>query len=192
MTDNCPRRPVAVLKQEHQVILRVLVVLEKLTDRSENGTFEYSSLIQCIEFFELFADACHHAKEEKQLFPVLEERGVPREGGPIGVMLYEHGVARSLVGQMRDTLLRRGDGDDPELAGAFRQTARSYIHLLRQHIQKEDNILFEIGDQVMTEADQQMLDERFCAVACETFGGRRSEELEALANELEARWSSAA
>jgi hemerythrin-like domain-containing protein len=177
-----------VLKQEHQVILRVLGVLENLADRSEHGTFESDSLNQCVEFFQLFADACHHAKEETQLFPVLEARGVPREGGPIGVMLYEHGVARSLIERMRDILQRRAEREDSSLEADFRNTARSYIDLMRQHIHKEDNVLFHIGDQVMTEADQEMLDERFCDVACQEFGGKRTEELEALATDLQARW----
>jgi hemerythrin-like domain-containing protein len=189
----CARqRPSTVLKQEHQVILRVLGVLENLADRSESGTFESESLHRCVEFSQLFADACHHAKEETELFPVLEARGVPREGGPIGVMLYEHGVARTLIERMHDILQRRAETEDSALDADFRETARAYIHLMRQHIHKEDNVLFQIGDQVMTEADQEMLGERFCDVACRTFGGKRTEELETLADELETLWGAAA
>lgn len=181
-------RPSAVLKSEHRVIERVLRVLETLVVRSEQGEgLEVESLKQCVEFFRLFADACHHAKEEDLLFPVLEERGIPRDGGPIGVMLYEHSQARMFTQQMGAALAAFENGD----AGAearFRDTARQYLTLLTNHIYKEDNVLFNMGDHVMTEADQTLLCGRFGEVGCRAFEGKNREELTAIADELEARW----
>lgn len=181
-------RPSAVLKSEHRVIERVLRVLETLVARSEQGEgFEVESLKQCVEFFRLFADACHHAKEEDLLFPVLEERGIPRDGGPIGVMLYEHSQARMLTQQM-GAALTAFEGGDGGAEARFRDTARQYLTLLTNHIYKEDNVLFNMGDHVMTEADQTLLCGRFGEVGCRAFEGKQREELAAIADELEARW----
>ena len=85
------------------------------------------------------------------MFPVLEARGIPRDGGPIGVMLYEHQIARKLTRDMHDALANaRADGTAaPE---SFRQAARSYIDLLTNHIFKEDNILFRIAQAMLTPA----------------------------------------
>lgn len=47
-------------------------------------------LEQLLNFFRVFADLCHHGKEEQYLFPALEAAGIPRESGPAGVMLAEH------------------------------------------------------------------------------------------------------
>jgi hemerythrin-like domain-containing protein len=176
-------RPCAVLKAEHQVILRVLDVLETLIDRP-GEPLEREPLEQCVGFFRLFADACHHAKEEDLLFPVLEERGIANDGGPIGVMLHEHRVARSLVARMADSLDGSSDSE-------FREAARDYLELLRQHIFKEDHVLFEAGDSVMSEDDQTRLGARFCEVGCQEFGGQRREELESLADRLVAGWGAA-
>jgi hemerythrin-like domain-containing protein len=107
-------------------------------------------------------------------------------------MLYEHRVARSLIQHMREALGESGSDVDSIDETEFRNAATSYLDLMRQHIAKENNILFEIGDQVMTEEDQLALGESFCTVACQSFGGKRTEELEAIAGELEARWSPAA
>jgi len=41
-------------------------------------------------FLEVFVDKCHHGEEEKVLFPAMEEAGIPRQGVPIGVMIYEY------------------------------------------------------------------------------------------------------
>ena len=114
--------PSTVLKQEHTVILRVIRVLRTLVARSGSGDgFELDSLKQCVGFFRYFADACHHAKEEDLLFPVLESRGVPKEGGPIGVMLYEHSVARKLTAQMGECIgaFEQGDAELQEAETAL-------------------------------------------------------------------------
>lgn len=181
--------PSTVLRDEHVVIKRVMAVLQKLVERSEQGvTFESESLGQCVEFFRLFADACHHAKEEDLLFPVLEQRGVPRDGGPIGVMLYEHTVARKLTKQMGEALEASSSGD-AEAEPRFRVVARQYVELLTNHIQKEGDILFTMGDNVMTADDQAALCAKFCEVGCRTFGGKKREELAGIADALETQWS---
>lgn len=177
--------PIATLKAEHQVILRVIRVLGIIMDRyEEDGEFPESSLARCVEFLLLFADACHHGKEEDLLFPVLESRGIPREGGPIGVMLYEHQVGRQLTRDMHDALTRFRTGDAAAKRD-FRQAARSYIDLLTNHIFKEDNILFNMGARVMNAGDQAALSSKFCAVNCRVFEGKRRDQLHKIADELE-------
>jgi hemerythrin-like domain-containing protein len=180
--------PSDVLKDEHSRIKRVLEVLRLLTTRArDGGGWETESMLLCVEFFRLFADACHHAKEEDLLFPVLEQRGIPRDGGPIGVMLYEHEQGREYVAQMSaalEELANNGNGAEERLLKA----ADEYIGLLTHHIYKEDYILFPMGDGCLTEDDTASLTEKFCDVACGNFGGKNLEELERIADELEERW----
>ena len=104
MSDT-PQQPTELLKCEHETILRVIGVLNRLVARCQQGqSFDEIPLRKCVEFFRLFADACHHAKEEDLLFPLLEAKGIPREGGPIGVMLHEHQLARQHTRAMADAL----------------------------------------------------------------------------------------
>lgn len=191
MNQDPKAAPSAVLREEHQIILRVLNVLRRLVERAdaERG-FEIAALRKCVEFFRLFADACHHAKEEDLLFPVLESRGIPKDNGPIGVMLYEHKIARELTAQMGEAVEATAQGD-ATAESQFCAVARQYIDLLSRHIHKEDSILFNMGDQVMHDADQESLCTQFCEVGCRSFGGKKREELAQLADELEAEWSDA-
>lgn len=180
--------PSAVLKAEHQVILRVIGVLQRLVARAESQEgFEAEAFGSCVEFFRFFADACHHAKEEDLLFPVLEQRGIPREGGPIGCMLEEHRQGRELTRQMGEALeaVERAEND---AQASFIGSAKQYIDLLTNHIFKEDNVLFNMGDQMMSPDDQQSLGKQFCDAGCRLFGGKKREELEAIADDLEAKW----
>lgn len=177
-----------VLRAEHRVILRVIQVLGSIMDGFEQtGRFPETSLAKCVEFIRLFADACHHGKEEDLLFPVLEARGIPREGGPIGVMLYEHRVARELTKVMAGALIE-AQSNDNQARARFLRAARQYVDLLTNHIFKEDNILFNMGDRMMTTDDEGALASEFCAVNCRVFEGKRREELERIADELEAEW----
>ena len=56
--------------------------------------------------------------------------------------------------------------------------------MLTNHIDKEDNVLFNMGDSVMTEDDQGSLCSQFCEVGCRSFGGKKREELEQMAAAL--------
>ena len=67
-------------------------------------------------------------------------------------------------------------------------TCQQYIDLLTNHIDKEDNALFVIGDQCMSPQDQASLGEKFCEVGCRAFGGQKREDRERMADELELEW----
>ena len=92
------------LKAEHDLIERGLALLETAVVRIEAGQPVPEGFpLWAPDFFQQFADQCHHAKEEDVFFPVLKQRGIPEQGGPIGVMLHEHVLGRSCVSRMRDT-----------------------------------------------------------------------------------------
>jgi hemerythrin-like domain-containing protein len=81
-------RPTEELRAEHDGILVMLKILERVSGQlTSPSTVELKHLDQILEFLKVFVDRCHHGKEEDILFPALEEAGIPRRGGPIGVML---------------------------------------------------------------------------------------------------------
>jgi hemerythrin-like domain-containing protein/uncharacterized protein (DUF2249 family) len=166
------------LRHEHEVILRALALLERVTPGMAAGApAARTALPRLVEFFRTFADRCHHAKEEQHLFPALERRGVPREGGPVGVMLVEHDQGRRLLAAML--------ADDPRAAV---EAAQTYIALLRAHIDKENDVLFALAEQVLADEEQQGLLRAFDAVEREAVGPgvheRLLAELDALEQEL--------
>lgn len=125
---------------------RMLKVLERVSRRLEGGEHvDPRDLEGIIEFLRMFADRCHHGKEEDRLFPAMEAAGIPMEGGPITVMLKEHKVGRGFVGRMAEAVLRIKEGDE-NVFREFVEAARSYIALLTQHIEKEDKILFPMAE----------------------------------------------
>jgi len=138
--------PIDILMAEHRIIEKVLDALELAAEREMPVSFYERAL----DFLAAFADKCHHAKEEERLFPILERHGIPREMGPIGVMCDEHVLGRAHVGKMREQL-RLGRRD------ALCRESVEYVALLRQHIRKEDEVLFQMARQVMAEDDARRL-----------------------------------
>lgn len=148
------------LKTEHELIERGLTLLEKAIARLSAGQSLPEGFPQWApRFFQQFADQCHHAKEEDVFFPVLKQRGIPEQGGPIGVMLHEHVLGRDCVGRMREASQAQ-----PFDTRTFAVAAQQYIPLLRQHIFKENNVLFHMAERVMTEADDADVTGRFSKV----------------------------
>jgi hemerythrin-like domain-containing protein len=120
------------------------------------GKLDGDSARQALDFFRTFADGCHHSKEERCLFPSLEARGLPRDGGPTGVMLHEHELGREYLGTMAATL-GRAEAGEPEHVERFVRGALGYVRLLRDHIFKEDQRLFVMADHLLTDQDQETL-----------------------------------
>lgn len=175
-------RPQDVLMEEHRVIERVLAALERMLD---SGAMDVGFVRQCLDFFRNFADGCHHAKEENALFPALERAGIPRLGGPVGVMLHEHTEGRQLLGIIADHL--PAADVDKRAAYQVRAAARSYIGLLREHIAKEDNVLFVMADRVLAPDTQRAVLESFEELESAEGKAGEHERFLRLAEELEKR-----
>jgi hemerythrin-like domain-containing protein len=145
---------------EHDIIQRALAVLEKVVASIESGKPVPAEFPQWApRFFSQFADKCHHAKEEDLFFPLLKERGIPEEGGPIGVMLHEHDVGRDCVRRMREA--SEADVFD---GAKFAAAAKEFIPMLQQHIFKENNVLFKMAEMVLSDVDDSEMDDKFAEV----------------------------
>ncbi|MEN8374385.1 MAG: hemerythrin domain-containing protein [Gemmatimonadota bacterium] len=176
------KHPTQVLRDEHQWILAVADVLSSLLDDPADR-LDYDRIGECIDFMRLFADACHHGKEEDHLFTALVEQGMPREQGPIAVMLHEHRLGRERVSDMASAMpgARAGDSNDRR---RLLQAGRGYVELIRNHILKEDNVLFEMADEVITGPACARLCAAYDGTCDHTFEGRTKEQLEALGRSL--------
>ncbi len=134
-----------ILSSEHRVIERVIAAMDVGADRLEAGeALRPDFFVDAARFIRNFADGYHHSKEEGGLFEAMARNGVPTEGGPIGMMLYEHDRAREYTAGLREAAQRWAAGDAGAADNVARY-ARAYGELLTRHIAKEDNILFPMA-----------------------------------------------
>lgn len=164
------------LIHEHKAILIALNVIEKMVERIKNNEeIDPKDIEDIIEFLKVFADKCHHGKEEDFLFPALEKIGIKNENGPIGVMLAQHNQGRNLIKRMQESI-----EDNKINKNAFVDAGTEYVKLLRNHIEKEDTILFPLCDARLSVTEQKQLLIDFENLEENVIGKGKHEELHAL------------
>ncbi|HVZ19381.1 MAG TPA: hemerythrin domain-containing protein [Terriglobales bacterium] len=155
------QEPIRILREEHDNILRGLELLEACSDKLRDGCeVSPKTMEDLIEFFRLYADKTHHGKEEDLLFPAMIEHGFSREEGPIHCMLADHEHNRSLTREMI-AATESYRGGDKKAGLRFAKAACEYVRALREHIQKENLVLFVMADNTLPVEDEPELLARF-------------------------------
>jgi len=150
-------KSIQILMDEHRVIEQVIGCVEKMAAIADaTGRLDAGHARQAIEFIRHFADHCHHAKEEDQLFALLYEKGFSAQQGPVAVMLDEHETGRYHVKGMAEAVDAYESGDKCA-AQSFATHGRAYGELLKSHIVKEDFILYPMAQEACDAADEQRL-----------------------------------
>jgi hemerythrin-like domain-containing protein len=174
-----------ILKREHRAIESVLDSLERASQAVKGGREVPAWVVaDGLDFIRSFADRCHHGKEEGRLFPLFGERGLPARGGPIQMMLIEHQEGRKYVRQAAAGYEKWVAGD-AEAGAAMAGALQSYIELLRGHIYKEDNILYPMGDGLITPEDDRLLVKQFDEVEEKEMGPGLHEKYHEMIEKLE-------
>ena len=173
-----------ILSQEHRVIEGVLDALQTAAQSAGEGVAVRPAFFsEAADFIRGFADGCHHHKEEGVLFKMMVENSVPAQGGPVGVMLHEHELGRQFTRAMRAAAESWVQGDESARPVVV-ENALGYVGLLRQHILKEDQILFPMADRAIPIAEHPLVLEGFERVEHEETGEGIHEKYLALAKRL--------
>ena len=138
------------LMQDHKIILRSLNVLQCLANEERREPIDVNDVETLVRFLKTFADEHHHLKEESALFPEVMRKG-QAQGGPLRHLLFEHDQERSLVEGLEEALHTKKAVDFAVFAN--RLTSR-----IRNHIEKEDSILFPIlGALISRDQDEKIV-----------------------------------
>jgi hemerythrin-like domain-containing protein len=134
----------SLLSQDHNAILRALQVLRAMAARTEQaepvGTEDIQKLLR---FLRAFADDHHQTKEESALFPELVRTSAVNYE-PLRHMIFEHDQERSLVEGLQEALCTKKGSE-------FVYFAKRLIQLLSTHIQKEEEVMFQIAEQSLSD-----------------------------------------
>jgi uncharacterized protein len=140
-----------LLMTDHETTERVFAAMEKAFAAS--GGPSPGMVANLREYVVGYVDRCHNQKEERGVFPLLERAGMPRQGGPLAVMLAEHARAKELVATLDSAAAAYAAGDRgrlDELRAAFEE----YAELCKGHFWKENDILYPMALRLLDEDDQ--------------------------------------
>lgn len=177
-------RATEILKYEHDDILLVLNRMEKeIAPMAETGNIPVERLCKMIDFCQNFADKFHHGKEENHLFLKLIENGMERESCPLAVMYEEHDMGRKNIQKMKKAIESIKEGN-LQFAELLCSNMQEYIELLRDHIAKENYILFQMADQILKPEDQEYLTQVFEEIQTQDEGKAFYQKYHTMAQEL--------
>ena len=169
---------------EHEMIERAMDVLRQELDKVPALTHNPVTLKRAIDFLVEFGDHIHNQKEEQHLFPLMVERGIPASG-PIRVMLLEHEAERGLLQQMMDEVAGL-PATSNRMRVEYRQKGLDYLEIRANHIWKENDVLYMMGRQVLTEGDNQVLLAAFEKINSEAYGDTAAQKFTVMLDEVEA------
>ena len=170
------------LRHEHDAILSALDILDRIEAEARQGTVATGDISGFIDFLKEFVDKCHHGKEEGMLFPALATAGASEREMSVPALLSEHEEGRALIRAMEEAshpMLR------PE---QFFAAARAYSRHLREHIEKENGVLFPTAEQALGEGELDAHHRAFDRHEDEVIGHGRHEELHHTLRELRAKY----
>ncbi len=143
------------LRWEHEVVLEQLKSFEKALDEAD-----WKGIRETLRFFDERL-VLHRRKEEEVLFPALGGH-IGTEGGPIGCMLHEHQDEREKIETIRAAMAR--GTDHPETRKAVQDAGGYILGLLRNHIAKENQILYPMAESTLSEEEKRRIEREMQAI----------------------------
>ena len=157
-----------LLVAEHEMIERAMDVLKRELKNVTRDQQDEICLQRAIDFLMEFGDKIHNIKEETFLFPLMIERGIPQDG-PIRVMLMEHEAERELL-QLMSNNVKNLKQVSAEEKSDFKNKGLDYLKIRAEHIWKENDVLYNMGRQVLNDTDKANLVKEFVQINEQHYG----------------------
>ena len=151
---------IEILVKEHDSILQMIEITQTILNKNDETKVNLQHVEEIIDFVQNFADKYHHLKEEDVLFMELEKHGMPREGGPVGVMLSEHDEGRNYIKHAAKAVIEYKEGNTDALTD-IESNLLNFCTLLTNHIAKENNILYPMAERMLPESILETMSQDF-------------------------------
>ena len=153
--------PIGPLMIEHRLIERMITVMKKELDRiQEQGNADPKFIETAVNFIRIYADACHHGKEEKILFRDLQKKEMePEDKQMMEELIEEHKLGRKLTGQLVEAKTKYEKGDNTAIMTIV-NTMQQLVNFYPKHIEKEDKHFFKSAMKYLSSDEKEaMLEE---------------------------------
>ena len=142
-----------LLRLEHRNFVRVLDVLDAMTDRLERGdTIDGRLLDQVFRYFLGYPECCHHPKEDL-VYERLRRRD-PTTAARVGDLLADHQALGEQTHAAAARARKATGGVDPGLV----EVLRRFSEATRRHLRTEEEEIFPAMVRTLTREDWDEID----------------------------------
>jgi hemerythrin-like domain-containing protein len=147
---------------EHRLIERMVAVLDRQRAAIAGGSPPDNELLDAAtDFMRMYADRCHHGKEEELLFAKLQTKSMsPDMVAAMDRLIADHVRSRELVGRVRELNERSKNGDRTvgnELTAVLGEIAKLYP----DHIAREDKEFFPLAMRYLSKEESEAMLRQF-------------------------------
>jgi len=151
---------IATLGGEHKRILRVLSALERLGVRLTQGTpVDTHAFLRVITFLRGFADGYHHEREEQVLLKALASLEFSANSGVLEFIRQQHREERVLLSHLEASIIAPLPWSN-EAISAITKAIRELVAFEREHMTKENELLFPEAQRLFAERGTADLERR--------------------------------
>jgi len=154
-------KALTIIRDEHRSIAAILHGMEYLVDRirARKAKINPRVFAAMIYYLDTFSERMHHPKEDRYLFSAMRSRG--GEAATIVADLErEHAAGGEALRQLEQCLMRYEEGGDKEFP-AFAQAVARFVREYRDHMHKEEDIVFPLAERLLSASDWQAIDRAF-------------------------------
>src|SRR3989304_2283594 len=153
--------PIDALMQEHRLIERMISQMQKeLSKMSEKNNVNSKFVDAAVDFIKVYADRCHHGKEEGVLFRELGSKQMSSEhAAMMRDLINEHVYARKTTSNLSKANESHVNGNRDSQKDIYK-LMNDLIEFYPMHTQKEDKKFFVPSMEYFTAQEQEdMLNE---------------------------------
>jgi hemerythrin-like domain-containing protein len=163
--------PIQTMLDEHEVICKTESIIENLNHYWETSEEKYAKIVSTlITFFREYADSYHHRKEEDVLFPAIKSHPDFVLQEIIDEFEQHHEDFRDYIKEIEEAITE-GNYEKSYLK------LNNYLQDLLDHIAAENDELFVLANNLLSEEDLEIIFFKFKDIDME-LGHDRKTELE--------------
>ena len=154
-------KALTIIRDEHRTISAILHGMEYLVQgiRARRKQVDPRVFHAMLYYLDTFSERMHHPKEDKYLFKAMRERSAEADA-LIADLEEDHARGEESLRKLAQSLIRYEEGGEQEFP-AFEREVENFVRNYRDHMRKEEDLLFPLAQKVLTIVDWAMIDIAF-------------------------------
>jgi len=150
-----------IIRDEHRSIAAILHGMEYLVQgiRARRKKVDPRVFHAMLYYLDTFSERMHHPKEDQYLFKAMRERSA-EAGTFIADLEEDHARGEDALRRLAQCLIRYEEGGEREFP-AFEREVENFVRNYRDHMRKEEDVVFPLAEQLLSASDWQAIDRAF-------------------------------
>jgi len=180
--------PTENLINEHKKINELLDIMSKIALKIKSKDVFYPNDVEeVVKYLINIIENSHHGKEDDVFYPELISSGIPKETAPLSIINYEHLISVNYLKDISSCVVNCKIGND--FSGELlADSLTNYVIAIKNHIQREEEIVFPIANEVFSIEKQNDILQRFEIIEQKYISNSFNDQFDELLNKIKNKY----